>query len=46
MKASLMKGQTLGAGMHTVQLSDLSSGAYIVKLKVGNKEKIIKVVKN
>jgi ribosomal protein L21E len=45
-KATLMKGETLGAGSHSITLSDLTSGAYIVKLKVGNKEKNIKVIKN
>jgi hypothetical protein len=43
---SLMKGENLASGLHTVSLSDLNSGAYIVKLKVGNKVKYMKVIKN
>jgi hypothetical protein len=43
---TILDEETLGAGQHDYELSDLANGVYIVRLKIGNKEKNIKVIKH
>jgi hypothetical protein len=43
---TLVENESYGAGNYEVPMNELPSGVYIVKLKLGNREKNIKVVKN
>jgi hypothetical protein len=43
---TLMKGEFLPAGSNHIKLSEITSGIYILKLKIGNREKNIPIVKN
>jgi len=43
---TLVENESYGAGNYEVPMTELPSGVYIVKLKLGNREKNIKVVKN
>ncbi|MBX9851200.1 MAG: T9SS type A sorting domain-containing protein, partial [Cytophagaceae bacterium] len=43
---SLIDDENMSAGNHALALSGLPEGMYIVKLKVGGREKNIKVIKN